>query len=173
MKEVSMVIVVDEEETLIDDFIAYYKKLLINPDIERIVIWKRGGELLKQYADVTEKSDVDLCTARKRGFALATSSYILNADVDTRLPHPFLPWASIKMKTVPDVGVVALDYDYPFTQGHLAFGASLFKTELLKHYYDRPEGGCECINMWNKVRNAGFKIIGLPMFAIHKKEVIN
>ena len=68
------------------------------------------------------------------------------------------------------VVVVAIDYEKP--QGHLAFGTSIWRTEVLKQLYDwesEKVGDCECIHMWKKVHCAGLQIETLPYRAKHLK----
>jgi hypothetical protein len=74
-----------------------------------------------------------MAQARRNVIERATQPFSLILDADTRIPNQFLTEAHQKL----DEGYLActLSY-YPDTQGHPPFGASLWKTPVLKRLYD-------------------------------------
>jgi hypothetical protein len=58
-------------------------------------------------------------------------------------------------------------------QGHLAFGCSIWKTEILHKLYDYHEvltPLCECVYIWRRVLRNGYRIETLNYRAIHNKK---
>ena len=107
--------------------------------------------------------------ARKEGLKRVESEYVLNLDADTILPEDYIEEAIHLLNVNPQVYAVALDYQFPFTQGHLAFGTSVWRTEVLRRLYNfEPGDQCECIYMWNKIQGHLMTIKGME--AIHIKE---
>lgn len=137
-----------------------------------IVIDRGGGELLKDFATYYEKSDEEFWVARKRALMMVKTKYVLNLDSDTILPKKYVSIALKLFEMIKNVAVIALDYEE--TQGHLAYGTSIWKTKILKKLYDwrkNPTEECECIYMWKKVRQAEMKIETLPYKAKHLKGI--
>jgi hypothetical protein len=106
--------------------------------------------------------------ARKIGYHFVDTPYILNLDSDTILPENFIEY-SLRLLEDKNVAMVAIDYKEP--QGHYAFGASLWNTDILKKLYDyigfKETRRCECLYMIDKLRNAGYKLETLPVRARH------
>lgn len=136
---------------------------------EVIVIDSRGGEILKPMS-IYLTPKIPLWEARKLGYSLVKTPYILNLDANIVLPKSYLERALRILESDPKIGVVALDYE--ILQGHLGFGTSLWRTELLKELYDwnPEEGHCECVYMWAKIRKKGYKIETINARAIRLKE---
>lgn len=120
---------------------------------------------------IIEELNLPLSMARKLGIFKVKTKYILNLDSDTVLPEGYIERALKILEENEDVAVIAIDYQYPHCQGHLAFGTSIWRTDFLKECYDWTEGTrkCECSYMWIKVRRKGLRIETLPMRAIHLK----
>lgn len=168
----NIILTVREDPAVARQFIADAERMLEfalegRGPVRMIVIDREGGEALRTYASCYEKSPVNLYAARCRAIELCTEEFTLICDLDTRLPHQFVSDA-LNLLEKPDVAVVTVDYLYPNCQGHYAFGASMWKTQILKQLYNQQRGSlCECLHMWNQVRQAGFRIETLERRAIH------
>jgi hypothetical protein len=164
---ISIVIPVKEKEEVVSKFISGNLDILNHCTV--IVIDSGGGEELTKVATLYSKIDRDMSTARKLGYIPVKTPYILNLDVDTILPDGYLEDALVLLDN-SKVVVVALDYEN--LQGHLAFGSSLWKSDILRKLYDYKEGNiiCECCHLWHKVLQSEYKIETLLYRAIHLKE---
>jgi hypothetical protein len=150
-----------------------------------VVIDSGGGEELKQHALVYRFVDLQMHSARKLGYGDIRTPFTLNLDADTVLPPNFILDAQDLLES-GSAAVVALDYEQ--LQGHYAFGASLWRSHLLKELYDYSSelamsntlekigpsiyarlnnGWCECSYMWKKLLERGHRLETLPMRAIH------
>jgi hypothetical protein len=173
-KKITIALPVFEEPEIVAKFIEGNKKILEKHPL--IVIDRKGGEALKEYASFYRKTccptiGLPLGSSRKFLVGRVQTEFTLNLDVDVLLPKNFVK-ESLKKFEDPKVAVVALDYED--LQGHLAFGPSIWRTEVLQKLYDwefRKTRECECIYMWGKVRGAGYKIETLCMRAKHLKSV--
>jgi hypothetical protein len=154
-----------------------------------IVIDSGGGSALKKFAAHYEEFPRgDLGLARRHGINLAETEFIFNLDVDTVVPVSYINDATQILELNKDVFAVALDYEN--LQGHLAFGTSAWKTDILKKLYDYSiqkvsdgqyvkvgshiysnlnNGWCECTYMWRKLKASGGRLETLPMRAKHLK----
>jgi len=144
--------------------------LELNPFITKfpiIVVDSGGGEILRDVATEYIKETLPLSKARRTGILRVKTHYTLILDVDTVLPPEYITEA-LKILREENIAVTALDYEQ--LQGHLGFGTSLWKTQILKNLYDWEEGKiCECVWMWSKVRKAGYRLETLPYRARHLK----
>ena len=134
-----------------------------------ITIDTEGGEQLKEFSDIYEKGIIRMTIARKHAYSLVKTPFILNLDADNILPKGYVDEALMLLQNQEDVAVVAIDYEKCL--GHYGFGTSLWRTEVLKAFYDYKEGNvlCECVYMWRKVHQAKLKIETLPYRAGHLK----
>ena len=170
--ELSVVVPVKEDANIVCRFRDHHLQLLSTSQV--IVVDSGGGKDLEPYSRtyIEALSDEPMHEARKRGILLAEAKLTLNLDVDTLVPFEYPQAAISLLEKNSDVAVVAIDYEFPHCQGHLAFGTSVARTEILKQLYDwRPGKGapCECVYMWAKFRQQGFKIDTLPFRARHIK----
>jgi len=171
-KKVTIALPVFEEPEIVAKFIDGNKEILQKYPV--IIIDRKGGEALKQYASFYRKTccpTIGLPLGRSRRFLIrrVQTEFTLNLDVDVLLPRNFVK-ESLQKFEEPKVAVVALDYEDP--QGHLAFGPSIWRTEILQKLYDwelLKTKKCECIYMWGKVRRAKYRIETLGMRAKHLK----
>jgi cellulose synthase/poly-beta-1,6-N-acetylglucosamine synthase-like glycosyltransferase len=163
--QLTICIPVKEKPDIVEKFIEHYKNILQHSHV--LVFDTLGGEPLRTYASHYEKTNATLAEVRRKGIEMSTSAYILNLDVDTLLPPGYIEQA-LRILEDPSVGVVAIDYDK--LQGHLAFGTSIWKREILLELYSWKDCSeeCECIYMWKRVLKK-YKIETLPMRAIHLK----
>jgi hypothetical protein len=113
----------------------------------------------------------NLPEARKYGISLVQTSFTLNLDSDVIIPLDFIEEA---LKEFQDDKVVVISIPYESDiQGHLPFGPSLWRTEILQELYDWEfgKGDCECRYMWEKVKSLGYKIVELDMKAKHLRRI--
>jgi hypothetical protein len=173
-EKITLALPVFEDPKIVAKFIDSNKEILEKYPV--IVIDRKGGEALKKYASFYRKTccptiGLPLRSSRRFLIGRVQTEFTLNLDVDVLLPKDFVE-ESLKKFEDPKVAVVALDYEDP--QGHLAFGPSLWRTEILQNLYDWglwKTKKCECIYMWGKVRGANYKIETLGMRAKHLKSV--
>ncbi len=188
-KTLTTVLPVKEPQFLQNFIEANYELLQTYP---LRVIDSGGGGLLRNVVLSNPKGgcyiqeNLSMWEARKKGYQDVATPYILNLDDDTVLPASFIPEALKLLQVGADC--VAIDYGPP--QGHLAFGASIWRRELLQKLYnysirkcitadlvqvgsDRfsnlDNGWCECTYMWARLRADGGKLATLPMAALHLK----
>ena len=173
-KKITIALPVFEEPEIVAKFIECNMEILEKYPL--IVIDRKGGEALKEHASFYRKTccpTIGLPLGSSRRFLIrrGQTEFTLNLDVDVLLPRNFVE-ESLKKFEDPKVAVVALDYEN--LQGHLAFGPSIWKTEILQKLYDwefRKTRKCECIYMWDKVHKAKYKIETLCMRAKHLRSV--
>ncbi|MDH5375921.1 MAG: hypothetical protein OEW95_08925 [Candidatus Bathyarchaeota archaeon] len=173
-KKITIALPVFEDPEIVAKFIDGNKEILEKYPL--IVIDRNGGEALKEYASFYRKTccpTIGLPLGSSRGFLIGRveTEFTLNLDVDVLLPKHFVK-ESLKKFEDPKVAVVALDYEN--LQGHLAFGPSIWRTEILQNLYDWglwKTRKCECIYMWGKVRGAKYKVETLGMRAKHLRSV--
>jgi hypothetical protein len=163
---VTIIIPVKEKPEIVSKFILGNLDILSKCTV--IVIDSGGGKELKGYASIYLIKNVSMTEARKIGYHFVDTPYILNLDSDTILPENFIEY-SLRLLEDKNVAMVAIDYKEP--QGHYAFGTSLWKTEILKEFYDytgfKETRQCECLYIIDKLRNAGYKLETLPFRAVH------
>jgi hypothetical protein len=133
-----------------------------------MIINKSGGEELKALAYQFIQSDYSFAEARKLTYNLCKTKYILNLDSDTVLPKGYVEDALKLLESNPKIYVVGIDYEFPYTQGHMAFGASIGRVDMLKQVYrwNPTIKSCECIFIWTILKN---HLVSLPYQAIHLK----
>lgn len=170
----TILIPVFEEPELVANFVNNNKDLLTRHQV--FVIDRKGGNSLQEYAQFYRKTNCPLIgwplgRSRRYLIRLVQTEFTLNLDADVVVPKQFINESLKKFKD-PKVAVVALNYEKP--QSHLAFGPSIWRTDVLKKLYDynslksRP---CECVYIWNKVHEADLKIETLNMRAKHLKSL--
>jgi hypothetical protein len=166
---ITIVIPVKDKEETINKFMAGNAKILNNCSV--IIIDTDGGEKLRKYGTYLKK-DCSMIVARKIGFSLAKTPFILNLDADNILPEYYVEDALDILQQFSNVAVVAIDYETCL--GHYGFGTSLWRTEVLKKLYDYEElkeGLCECTYMWRQVLREHLRIETLPYRAVHLKVI--
>jgi hypothetical protein len=164
---ISIVVPVKELPKVVDDFILGNLDILSKCKV--IVIDSGGGEALKGHSFIyLQRSCISMSIARRIGYRMVTTPYILNLDSDTILPENFIEYALILLDD-KDIAMVAVDYKN--LQGHYAFGASLWKSDILNRLYDyigfKENKRCECLYMIDKLRTAKYKLETLPFRACH------
>jgi len=159
---------------------------LLKPNLF-IVIDSGGGEIIRQYCWKYIKKDMSLWEARKLGYAEVQTKLILNLDCDVVPPENYVKEA-YQILQEDQADAVSIHFQ-PIYTGHLEFGVSLWKTEILRRLYDYPpkpveklikvgksewvlafqSGFCECSYMWAKLISSGGRLETLPYRAKHLK----
>lgn len=167
--KITTVLPVNEKEKIVEQFIEGNKTLLTKYPL--VVINKSGGDKLKQYSSVyINNKEKCLSSARRTGIDLVKTEYTLNLDVDSILSINYVEQALELLQSSNIVGAVSIDYCR--LQGHLAFGLSIWRTNLLKMLYDWKESKvCECNYMWGKLNSkTKFILSTINCRAKHLKE---
>lgn len=132
--------------------------------------------LLKKLSQYHGKYLISLSMAkgmaqgRKEAIDRVCGIYTVIVDMDTEIPERYIEDAIALLSKDSKLACIAIDYTE--SQGHYAFGASVWKTEALKKLYDYREGTgwCECIYMYHKVLQAGYSMDTIGKYrAIHNK----
>jgi hypothetical protein len=153
----------------------------------KVVVDSGGGEQLKTLPNMLWiQRQVSMWEARKIGYGEVKTPFTLNLDVDTVLPDGYVPDAlNLLRENLCD----AIAIDYEPSQGHYAFGTSIWRTDLLKRLYDYPpravenlikvgeqewvtafqNGFCECTYMWARLIRSGGKLETSGYKATHLK----
>jgi len=151
-----------------------------------VVIDSGGGEKLKEFCWRYIQKDVSLWEARKLGYADATR-IILNLDCDVVPPLEYVKEA-YRLLEEDKADAISIHFN-PIYTGHLEFGVSMWKAEVLRKLYDYPpkpveklikvgkqewvvafqSGFCECSYMWSKLLSHGGRLETLPYRARHLK----
>jgi len=155
-----------------------------------IVIDSGGGEPLKPIAKIYIARKMPFWEARKLGYTYVQTPYTLNLDTDVILPNNYVEDALSLLEKAKADAVSIFYEDVAHCQGALEFGASMWKSEILKKLYDFSmnivsdgkivkvgsmtyaalnNGWCECTYMWRKLKNAGGRLETLPYRAKHLK----
>lgn len=171
-----------EEDQLVEWSIRANYEILVKYPL--IIVDKNGGDkflLLNQQGNLDIQyfaQDTSFWFARRFGLEFVKTKYVLCLDVDTVLPPHYIEDALSILESRPEVVCVAIDYAHPNHQNHLAFGTSIWRTELLKELYDwrltadQQFGICECKYMWQKVEKKKMIVETLSVEAKHLKEFI-
>jgi hypothetical protein len=159
----------ETDPTLVLGFIGHYANLFHKYSF--IVIDSGGGEAFRSRVETYIREDLPMHEARKKAISLSKTKYTLCLDIDTILCEHCIFSALKTLEENPKIGVVAADYNQPFTQGHLAFGASIWRTDVLQQIYkwDGLTPACECIYAWARVRAYGLWIEPMSKKAFHNK----
>ena len=174
MNNLTILIPCSEEDELVELSINENYGILSKYPI--VVVDKKGGDryiFFNQVGNMNVKyfyQDSSFWMAREFGLDFVRTKYVLCLDVDTILPPLYIEKAIEVLESRPDVACVAINYESPNKQSHLAFGTSIWSTDLLRELYDwRLERNlkCECRYMWDKVESRGMKVETLPMEAKH------
>jgi hypothetical protein len=171
---VTLVLPVMEEPEVVYKFIEGNKDIL--KKFPLLVLDLKGGEPLKEYAFFYKKTrcptiGMPLGSSRRFLIRRVQTEFTLNLDVDVLLPKNFVTKALTRFA---DSKVAAVALDYENSQGHLAFGPSLWRTKILQELYNWEiwkTKECECIYMWKKAHQANYKIKTLNMRAKHLKSL--
>ena len=174
------------------DLFIKENKALLRSEARKIVIDSDGGNQFQNARSLGflpllyEGRDVPLWEARKIGYEYTVTPFILNLDCDVVLPLEYVDNALLLLRE-GKADAVAIHFD-PVKTGHLEFGTSLWKTDILKKLYDYNislisdgkivkvgsmaystlnNGWCECTYMWRKLKANGYKLETLPMRAKH------
>lgn len=154
-----------------------------------IVIDAGGGTELIKYAKLYLVNNVNLTEARKVGYSLVQTPFILNLDCDVLIPDGYIESALELFKRNKDIGAISIFYDnLEHCQGALEFGISIWRTEILKNLYDFSfnkvndgilmrigpnifsslnNGWYECTYMWRKLKDCELKLETLNFRAKH------
>jgi cellulose synthase/poly-beta-1,6-N-acetylglucosamine synthase-like glycosyltransferase len=156
----------------LNEFIIQNKAIL---DYYPVIIIDSGGGL--KLSAIKSRlyyfRDVDFPTARKLGGQLSFTKYCLHLDCDAVLPENYINEAEKILDNNPEVAVVSIEYEN--LKGHLGFGTSLWRTKIFNELYDFTIeyidfGICECLYMWRKVLEHGYKIETLNCRAKHLRD---
>lgn len=182
----SIVIPVKEQVDVITEFILRNKPYLESYNV--IIIDSGGGESLKTYSFEYIYKNVPLWEARRIGYDLAKTEYILNLDSDVIIPENYIEKALVKFKEIPKLACISIFFeDVSKNAGVLEYGVSIWKTDIVRKLYDyNPRQRnqtivqvsertftmteypyCECSYMWKRAVKAGYKIETLNMRAKH------
>lgn len=168
-EEITIVVPIKEEPELVTRF--YNENYQILEEYPLIIIDSGGGEIFEDKSRVYVNKDLSLGKARRLGITLVNTEYILNLDVDVIVPRGYLELSKRWFDSSNEIGAISLDYEE--LQGHLAFGQSIWRTELLKDLYswNSNKKVCECMYMWSKLRRNGYLLETLNMRCKHIKEM--
>ena len=139
-----------------------------------IIISKIKDEVFKSFSSLFFVQNTSFWFARRFGLEFVKTKYVLCLDTDTVLPLRYVEQSVEILENNYRVGAIALNYEEPYKQNHLAFGTSVWKTELLKELYDWKLTGnesslCECLYMWKKLEKHGYLLETLSSNAKHLK----
>ena len=155
---------------------------------KKVVVDSGGGEQLGRLPNtLLFHKQVPMWEARRIGYEEVRTPFTLNLDADTILPNGYV-LGSLNVLRKNSCDAVAIDYDP--SQGHYAFGTSIWRTELLKKLYDYPpkaveklikvgeqewitafqNGFCECTYMWARLIRSGGRLETLGYKATHLKK---
>lgn len=151
-----------------------------------VVIDSGGGQSLQSIATTYLKRNVPFWTARKLGYEYVQTECILNLDSDVIVPKGYIEQALEVLKNADAVSIFYEDAGH--CQGALEFGVSIWKTNVLRELYDFSidkvmdgkivkvgsmafstlnHGWCECVYLWRKLKENGYKLETLPYRAKH------
>jgi len=162
----TIVIVVKNPQWL-DGFIKGNRNYLT--EIPIIVVDSGGGEKLKEFCKYYIQKDVSLWEARKIGYELAETEFVMNLDSDVIIPDGYINEALLQLARCDKIGAVSIFYDkINRNRGVLEYGCSIWRTKLVKQLYDyKGDDLCECLYMWDKLQRAGWLIETTCMRAKH------
>jgi uncharacterized protein (DUF2237 family) len=185
MKPVSIVIPVKDPPDI--QMFMNWNSELHSKENEIIVVDSGGGMELQLLATSYTRKLVPFWEARKIGYSEASTEFILNLDSDVLLPNRFLHNSLKKMEEGADA--VSIFYeDVGHCQGALEYGASLWRSKMLRSLYDFSlskvsdgqirkvgssiystlnDGWCECNYMWRKLVDSGGVLETIPFRAKH------
>jgi len=168
----TIVLPVFDEPAVVAKFVKHNESILKKYPL--FVLDRKGGDVLKKYAAFYKKTScptIGLLLGSSRRFLIrrVQTEFTLNLDGDVLLPANFVEEA---LKKFENPRVVAVALDYTQSQGHAAFGPSIWRTSVLQKMYDwkfLKTIRCECLYMWDKLREEGYEVDTLDMRAIHLK----
>lgn len=183
----SIVIPVKEQKDL---KIFLEKNLLYFFKYETIVVDSGGGEILKPFVSKYLQKETSLWEARRIGYKLTKTQFVMNLDSDVIIPFSYIEDALKLFFSEPKLACVSLFFqDVTRNAGSLEFGISIWRTSILRKLYDyNPQfikkeiikvsenvytytqfPYCECLYMWRKILLSGYKIETLSYRATHLK----
>lgn len=165
---------------------------LLRSAAHKIIIDSGGGQIFRDARKLGflpllyEAIDLSFWEARKFGYQYVVTPFTLNLDCDVVPPMAYINEALELLRGKVDA--VSIHFE-PIHTGHLEFGVSMWKTEILKKLYDYPPkpvdklvkvgkqewvaafqwGFCECSYMWSRLLNSGGRLETLPHRARHLK----
>ena len=173
-------------ETILNEFLK--ANIPIFKSNHFIVIDSGGGEIFNKIADLYIAGKMTLWQARKFGYALVHTKYVMNLDCDVVVPDGYIKKALTMLEADEKLVAVSIFYDdVTHNGGILEYGISIWRTDFLRENYDYDPAQiksevvkisddnyilagypyCECMHMWRKVKQKGMKIETLPIRALH------
>lgn len=159
--KLTIVIPVKDKEETVDKFIEGNKEILTNFKV--ITVDTNGGNKLKKYSFVYIDDIEDKYTmpkARILGVSLVDSKYVLNLDTHVILSKEYIIKSISLLDNDDNIGAISIEHKR--LMGHLGFGQSIWRTQLLKELYDYREEynkySCECVYMWNKINVTKYRL---------------
>jgi len=174
------------------DLFISENRTLLQSSAHKIIIDSGGG---RQFRDahglgflplIYEAKDIPLWEARKFGYNHTVTPFILNIDCDVVLPLEYIEDALLHLQN-DKAEAIAIHFE-PIKTGHLEFGTSTWKANVLRKLYDYSRvqhgefvkiganiwtglssGFCECTYMWSKLLNSGGRLETLCYRAKHLK----
>ena len=191
MRDLTIVIPIKDPPNL-DRFITENSALL-KSQAHKIIVDSGGGNKFQDARSLGflpllyEGRDISLWEARKFGYEYAVTPFTLNLDCDVVPPMAYIQEALTLLRT-DKANAVSIHFE-PIYTGHLEFGVSIWKTDILRKLYDYPPkqveklikvgkqewvtafqcGFCECSYMWSRLLNSGGRLETLPYKAKHLK----
>jgi len=191
LRDLTIVIPIKDPPNL-DRFITENSALL-KSQAHKIIVDSGGGNKFQDARSLGflpllyEGRDISLWEARKFGYEYAVTPFTLNLDCDVVPPMAYIQEALTLLRT-DKANAVSIHFE-PIYTGHLEFGVSIWKTDILRKLYDYPPkqveklikvgkqewvtafqcGFCECSYMWSRLLNSGGRLETLPYKAKHLK----
>lgn len=182
--------VTDEEPRPIKQFLEENSELFKESFLVVIDGGLRNGLALKDSAHTYLVAEVHFWEARKLGYTKVETPFTLNLDSDVILPVDYVKDALTLLRQNKADAVAIFHEDVVECQGALAYGTSLWKTEILQKLYDFSmlkvadgkivkvgsmayatlnNGWCECTYMFRKLKAINGRLETLPYRAVHLK----
>ena len=136
-----------------------------------VVVDSGGGQVLEPLASIYINKDCTLFEARRLGYKMAKTKYVMNLDSDVLIPLYYPEIAILTLDEQPGVGAISLFYQEIGNRGTLEFGISIWRRNLLASLYDygsgKGPGYCECNYLWEKLLKTGHRLLTMGMKAYH------
>lgn len=168
-------------------FINENRNLLVS-EACKIIIDSGGGSRFKDarklgfFPLLYEERNISLWEARKYGYNHAVTPFTLNLDCDVVPPIAYIQ-ETLALLREDKADAVSIHFD-PIHTGHLEFGVSIWKTDIVRKLYDYPPkpveklikvgeqewvtafqcGFCECSYMWSRLLSSGGRLETLPHY---------
>ena len=144
--------------------------LFISDERDYPLLLKKLGEYHGKFPIFLSMTK-NMGVARKEVIDKVVTDYCLCLDMDTDLPEGYIEEALGMLQSNLRLVCVALDYEK--SQGHYAFGTSIWKANILKGLYDYRHQTelCECMYLFNKAFRFGYSIDTIGKYrAIHNNK---